>query len=577
MTNTHYDTFMFNFLNKFALSYKTYCIIFVFALLIFVTRFMALGSLPHGLQSDEASFLLNAKSLLLTGKDEDGTRLPIWFNSLIDPKPALYSYLQVPIVSLLGPSTTASRLPGFLLGVASIALVYWVLTLLTSKKLALLVTFLVTISPWHIIVTRSTQEVILSFTFSLIAIGAFLSVLKQTKKSHVIFWFATTVLAGTLAMYSYHSAKIFLPGLIFGWSLLELFVLKKPKQGNHKFWLIFSNIALLGALLFITFAVPQSVERFKAIGILSQKAPLLIAEEQIRTATGITPLPVLRFFYNKVTAYALAIVTIYTQHFSLDFLFFKGGEPQRYMIPGHGLFYHVELFLLPLGIFLSLHYERYRRWALYMLWWLLVAPLPAALTAQEVPSMIRIFPVIVPMLTFIGFALAWIWSKREFIFTKAAIGVVVIGYLWGVLYFYHQFVIQQPRYHPWYRNRAEEKLAAFLVAKESEYDLIDVSTLRDLYMYLAIYDADLITDLQQSSLARKNSEFKFNKYYFKERECAPPLYPLTQKVLYIVRANCDLPLGFKVINRFSYDDNAEVYDLVIFDASLLEEKMKMEK
>src|SRR3989344_3705172 len=92
-------------------------------LILFVAlclRVLWLADFPSGLQNDEASFLYNAKLLSETGKDEDGRGYPIYLNSFIDQKPALYAYLQVPLIRLMGASVWTARLPGAIMGVASI-------------------------------------------------------------------------------------------------------------------------------------------------------------------------------------------------------------------------------------------------------------------------------------------------------------------------------------------------------------------------------------------------------------------------------------------------------------------------
>lgn len=185
--------------------------IFLILILIFafVLRIVLLGQVPKGLHADEASFLLNSLSIKETLKDEDGRLMPLFLESLTDPKPALYSYLQIPFISVLGNTTFASRLPSAIMGVLSIYLAFKIFESLGDRKYALLTAFLISISPWHIILSRSTQEVIMSLTFSLLSIWIFIKVIQSKKLK--ISQFGILTLSCLLAMYSYHSAKIFLP------------------------------------------------------------------------------------------------------------------------------------------------------------------------------------------------------------------------------------------------------------------------------------------------------------------------------------------------------------------------------
>ncbi len=554
--------------------YTYLAIAFLVAVFSF-THLSNLGSILKGLHADEASFLLNAYSLVHTQRDEDGNKLPIWFGSLIDSKPALYSYLQAPFVAAFGPTTTASRIPAAVLGGISILLVYWVLQLLLPKNHAAIVSLLLLVSPWHIIVSRSTQEVILAFVFSLLAIGAYLNILQ--KKERRILWGVVFILANAVAMYSYHSAKVFLPLLFVGWSFIDLFVFPQKKSPTQKSEstvpgkLIHAYLtgAIFLTAVVITFAFSQSLERFKSIGFLHEQGPQLIMEEQIRTATGASPILVMRVFYNKIVAYGLQVLDTYTQHYTINFLFLTGGEPTRYAVPFHGLFYHIEVLLLPLGIFLGLHSLKNRRHMVYMLWWFIVAPVPAALTALEIPSMIRAFPLLIPALVFIVQAMLWIWSKREFVFAKIVIIGIIGAYAWGFAYYAHQIVVQQPRYHPWNRNIAETRLAEWLVENQAQYDRVHISAVRDIYMYLVLSDTSLLPALQNSNQTRMKEDFAFDKYVFRESSCTMPVYPPEQKTLYVVRSTCEIQLGFTVIGSISYEDNATAYHLLEYEHPLI--------
>ena len=87
--------------------------------LAFVLRVPFLDKFPAGLNADEAAIGYNAYSLIKTGLDEHATRWPTVFRSFDDYKPAVYFYLVLPFVYILGLSVTAVRLPSALLRVVS--------------------------------------------------------------------------------------------------------------------------------------------------------------------------------------------------------------------------------------------------------------------------------------------------------------------------------------------------------------------------------------------------------------------------------------------------------------------------
>ena len=74
-------------------------------------RLWRVGSNPPGLTPDEAALGYNAYSILKTGRDEFGTKLPIIFKSFGDYKPGLYVYLDTPFVAAMGLNEFSTRLP----------------------------------------------------------------------------------------------------------------------------------------------------------------------------------------------------------------------------------------------------------------------------------------------------------------------------------------------------------------------------------------------------------------------------------------------------------------------------------
>src|SRR3990167_5588830 len=87
-------------------------------------RFWRLGDYP-ALNADEAAIGYNVYSLIQTGKDEHGNPWPIHFQSFNDYKPGLYFYLVLPFVKTLGLNEWAVRLPGAILGTATVLVLYF--------------------------------------------------------------------------------------------------------------------------------------------------------------------------------------------------------------------------------------------------------------------------------------------------------------------------------------------------------------------------------------------------------------------------------------------------------------------
>ncbi len=525
-------------------------LIFLIVLLALILRVYNLSSLPSGFHNDEASFLFNAQTLLETGKDEDGRSYPLFLNSFMDPKPALYSYLQIPFISLLESSIFASRLPSVLLGVISIFFSYLLIKQLLDRKYALLLSLLLAISPWHIMASRSTQEVIMSFCFSVITI--YLLILLIKKNSLNILYLLLISLFAFLAMYSYHSAKIFLPAL----SIIILFILGRTKN-------TVLNLSIIGIFIF-TFLISLQLggtDRFNAVSIFTDPEVQLIINEQIVKATPEIPLVAIRFFYNKITSYSMAIMDQYFQYFQGSFLFIKGGEPDRYTIPYHGLFFHIEAILVLIGFIASFMKKKLRTSLYIFLSWMMIAPLPAALSVQESPSTIRSFPLVIPLLFFISVGIFTLIESTKRNIRLFGVPLIILGYSWGIVYFANQFIVQQPIYKPWSRHYADQEMAKAVKELEGQYKNIVITKQGDPYIYLALEGLLPIDQIQRSYPLRKENTSKFGKYTFDIEHC--PMTTDATDTLYVVDMICKTQIeNYNVISEITYKDDAVRYFIV---------------
>jgi 4-amino-4-deoxy-L-arabinose transferase-like glycosyltransferase len=139
-----------------------------------VLRFAALGTVPGGLNSDEASSGVEALSILQTGADLWGNRLPVWFPAWGSGMNALYSYIAVPVVWLFGLSTVSLRAIGAVFGVLTLPVAYAATRLHFGRQAALMATFLLAVLPWHVMASRWALDSNLAplfFTLGLYTLG----------------------------------------------------------------------------------------------------------------------------------------------------------------------------------------------------------------------------------------------------------------------------------------------------------------------------------------------------------------------------------------------------------------------
>src|SRR3989304_3961011 len=213
--------------------------------LVALLRFWKLDSYP-ALNADEAAIGYNAYSLIETGRDEHGNPWPIHFQSFNDYKPGLYFYLVLPFVKFLGLNEWSVRLPGAILGVATVFVVYLLVLELgilgrlgkNHRTPASLAALMLAISPWHIHFSRGGWEVNVATFFITCGVWLFLKAIRKPKLFVISFSFFV------LSLFTYHAARIVVPLLVLG-----LFVIYREEiKRNLR---VFTVGVLFGVILFI--------------------------------------------------------------------------------------------------------------------------------------------------------------------------------------------------------------------------------------------------------------------------------------------------------------------------------------
>jgi 4-amino-4-deoxy-L-arabinose transferase-like glycosyltransferase len=121
-------------------------------------RLYEFGSVPPGLNQDEASTGYEAFSIMHYGIDRNGFHLPAVLESFGSGQNALATYLAIPLFWLFGVSVASLRAVNMLGGIAALPAFYLLVRRGGDKTLALLATFLLAISPWAVMASRSELE-----------------------------------------------------------------------------------------------------------------------------------------------------------------------------------------------------------------------------------------------------------------------------------------------------------------------------------------------------------------------------------------------------------------------------------
>ena len=456
-------------------------------LLITIIAVASLLRLPYlnyhmpSLYGDEIAIGYNAYSIIKTGRDEFGKFMPLQFQSWGDQKLPVYIYSVALVQLVSGPTTAAVRLPSALGGILAVYLVYLLMRRLKlGEGAALFGAFLLAICPWHIHVSRGGYEANLAMTLGLLSAYALISWQSVRLRKY----FVLSLVAATLAFYTYATTKMFLPLLlgviwVWGWwGSAHKYYLK-----SAILYLVSFGVLVLPFVYLVIFSNAQA--RFSAINIFNNPQ---VDNEVIRARNFFDhPSSTLaKVLENRYVYHFLDFTTYYFDNFSGQFLFVGGDSNVRYGLANHGMLYMLDAPLILFGIMLM--YKKQKRSALLLLLWIALAPLPTALVGKAYGlRSLAILPI--PEI-FAGYAFYefFIWSKLS----KWRLSLFVLGCLLYILSFSNwmlRYVYQYPTYGSYWYDSPMLEAINYAKARESQYDhVIITQSYGETSMYYAYYN-----------------------------------------------------------------------------------------
>lgn len=173
-------------------------------------RLWNLTGLPDGLQQDEASIGYEAYCLARFGIDRNGYHWPVypitWGSGGGSP---LMIYLNVLTTKLLGPGIFSIRIVPAVLGTLTLLLFFLLLKRAFGKRTALIGLFVLSVTPWHIILSRWSLDSNTMPFWQLLFLSALVCAVSAKKRQTGCYLLAA-VFAG-ICMYSYGSANVVIP------------------------------------------------------------------------------------------------------------------------------------------------------------------------------------------------------------------------------------------------------------------------------------------------------------------------------------------------------------------------------
>jgi 4-amino-4-deoxy-L-arabinose transferase-like glycosyltransferase len=423
-------------------------LIFIIIGLAFCLRAFSLDKYPIGFTPDEASDGYDAYSLLHTGKDQWGHPFPLVLESFGDYKPPLYAYLSTPFVATLGLTKVSIRLPNALFGTMAVYATYLLVKELKKfskrfkkkdQRLEIMASFLLAISPWHVMMSRGAFQANLTTFFMPLGIYFFLRGLKQPKK---LIW--SMIIFG-LNLFSYHSAKLVAPAIIL---VLVYLFRKELLKLNKKDLLVPAGIlAIFMVLTFSTFLRGAGV-RVKDVSLFKGALEAAAVERVTAVLSGMNPF-LARLMHNKLLFVARRFISNYLLYFSPQFFFTHGPAEATYgMIPGRGVLFWFELPFLAWFIYslFKYHSEVLLKIAAA---WILVAPIPAALATGPGYAGNRAVVMLPAVQIILAIGAIGLYDKIKQQYSRKIFKKLVVGYVLVMVIFFAAFIedwlVQSPK------------------------------------------------------------------------------------------------------------------------------------
>ena len=361
----------------------TYFILILIVLLAGFLRFYKLDKMPASLNWDEVAAGYNAYTIANWGADEYGNKFPIVFKSFADDKHPVHIYLTAIVVKIFGLTDYYIRATSAGIGVLSVIAIFFLAReLFKSDISALFSALFLAVSPYSIHFSRGLWEN--NFALFFLTAGVTIFYIGLRKYEYLI---PIAFSFFGLSFFSYHSAKVVVPVVVFLICIANIKQLFKNKIGL--------TISVLVALLF---------------GILIIKDTRILGFARINQ--------------TKLSS-SVSIFNNYKKHFAYEYLFKSGDQGPRASVKVIGQFYKIDLVLLIIGLF-ALIYKRKWQALSAILTWLLISPIPSSISSIE-PSAIRGIFMIVPVLLLSAYGATSVVSLFKNKWLGVGIGIIILG------------------------------------------------------------------------------------------------------------------------------------------------------
>jgi len=531
---------------------KNFLLVMIFLLALFL-RLYKLPVLPWGFYEEEVTNAYVGRFILANGVDLYGNRWPLlYFDKFGDYPPVLPMYLAGLATYLFGFNEFAARFPAAFLGALTIFPVYGLaLLVFKNQKLSLFAALLLAIAPWHVVLSRTSAEGVMALAVYALALPLCLRAVEEKNTRKI--WMALGLFL--LTYFFYPSFRLLVPLSLLG---LPLVIRPKTKPGQKLLWSLAAISLLLtlaislttwGKGRFLQTSIFQSPEVAEHVALRIQALSYGEGSGNVLTA---------RIFHNKAVEYGKAFLEQYLSYFSPSHLFLEAlGQHRYFNVPYQGLLFLTTGLLLLMGLLPggSLFRPPLIRYLLYLL---LIAPLPAALTIDFPPHVHRSIFLLYPLifLTTYGLAkLSAILNNR-----RLAGGIIALLLTLEGIYFWHQYAVHSDSVQSILRNDGDREVVHYVIANQNRYDKVVLPMFARLPVYYLYFSGRV----DRSLAGRFKNELKIDgvgKVEFFGDWCPSKMLDISllpKRTLVIDNASCPSE-GLPVVETIMRRDSTAAY------------------
>ena len=388
-------------------------LLFVLILIIgIIVRIYQFGKIPNGTFIDETSTGYDAYAISHFGIDQNGYKFPIMLVSFGTGDDAIYSYLSMPFIAILGLNQVSIRLVNLLMGVFSLVILF-----LFSKKyygdlFALTALFILATNPWHIMISRWGLNVNIFPAFFLL--GTYLASFVFEKE----WFFIPSAIIFGLSLYTYETSYFVIPVFLL---ILAIYLIRNK--------IISKKMLAVGLFILFLFAIPLIL--YVGINVF-QLDPIRTAWFSIPRTTGAVRMTVVTSIFSNES-----IGTALIRHINdfIKVIFSQDDGLIQNAIPGFGTIYYFSLPLMLLGLSITIINQiksRNKAIDTLILFWFIASLLLVLVMDININRLNIIF---IPLIYFIAKAMIFIYKQSKYFF--AIIQLIII--VWFMLFNYFYF------------------------------------------------------------------------------------------------------------------------------------------